>query len=57
MEPFPCLWGAAPVSFPIGCVLSVRVDPVSVCMGLLLTQTLLPWGFASQRPPASKNTL
>lgn len=57
MEPFPWFWGAVPVRFPIGCVLSVRVHPVSVCMGLLLTQTLLPWGFASQCPLASKNTL
>lgn len=41
MEPFPWLWGAIPVSFPTGCVLSVRVDPVPLCLGLLLTQTLL----------------
>lgn len=44
MEPFPWLWGAIPVRFPTGHVLSVRVDPVPVSMGLLLTQTLLPWG-------------
>lgn len=57
MEPFPWLWGAVPVSFPTGCVLSVSIDPVPVCMGLLLTQTLLPWGCASHHPLASKNTL
>lgn len=42
MEPSPWLWGAVPVSFPTGRVLSVRVDPV-LCVELLLAQTLLPW--------------